>query len=100
MLNILNIVLLQLTYIHLQHDLTLDVVVIFVISFIFLITSIFLIMLYIMVKSVYAVILYQVVVTVIILSVSMHHTHLITVIHMYIFRSFVPLSLSCTMRKP
>ncbi|XP_017958403.1 uncharacterized protein LOC108652719 [Drosophila navojoa] len=61
----------------LPHDLTLDVVILFVISFIFLIVSIFLIMLHIMTRSSHSIILYQIFVSVIILTFVMYHAQTI-----------------------
>ncbi|KAH8394865.1 hypothetical protein KR222_008271, partial [Zaprionus bogoriensis] len=59
------------------HDLTLDVVIIFVISFIFLITSIFLIMMYVMTQKPYAFIMYHIFVSIIILLFIMYHAQTI-----------------------
>ncbi|XP_062131987.1 uncharacterized protein LOC133842767 [Drosophila sulfurigaster albostrigata] len=62
----------------LPHDLTLDVVIIFVISFVFLITSIFMLMLYVVTLAPYSFILYQLIVSIIILSFVMYHAQTIT----------------------
>ncbi|EDW08894.1 uncharacterized protein LOC6579062 [Drosophila mojavensis] len=61
----------------LPHDLTLDVVILFVISFIFLIVSVFLIMLHLMSRTSHSIILYQIFVSVIILTFVMYHAQTI-----------------------
>ncbi|XP_032291840.1 uncharacterized protein [Drosophila virilis] len=59
------------------HDLTLDVVILFVISFVFLIVSIFLIMLHLLTLTAHSFILYQLFVSVIILTFVMYHAQTI-----------------------
>ncbi|KAH8370714.1 hypothetical protein KR093_004757, partial [Drosophila rubida] len=60
------------------HDLTLDVVIIFVISFVFLITSVFMLMIYVLTLAPYSFIVYQLIVSIIILSFVMYHAQTIT----------------------
>ncbi|EDW02043.1 uncharacterized protein LOC6561155 [Drosophila grimshawi] len=55
------------------HDLTLDIVVLFVVSFVFLIASIFLIMLHLLTQTLYSYILFELLVTSIILMFIMYH---------------------------
>ncbi|XP_023178785.1 uncharacterized protein LOC115483368 [Drosophila hydei] len=61
----------------LPHDLTLDVVILFVISFIFLIVSVFLVMLHLMTLTAHSIILHQLFVSIIILTFVMYHAQTI-----------------------
>ncbi|KAM8714467.1 hypothetical protein ACLKA7_014576 [Drosophila subpalustris] len=60
------------------HDLTLDVVIIFVIAFVFLIASIFMLMLYVLTTAPYSFIMFQHIVSLIMLLFVMYHAQTIT----------------------
>lgn len=60
------------------HDLTLDVVIIFVVSFVFLIASVFMLMLYVLTLAPYSFIMYQLIVSIIMLLFVMYHAQTIT----------------------